>query len=194
MAPSLQRILGRCTVPAVALALVACATAPHSTAPGKSATADAPAHSLPPNPNPNPGPGPGPGPIIARLTPEQATDVTLYAVSLVGTPYTYGGNTPESGFDCSGLIAYVYKSRAGLRAPRTVQALNDWGTALPLAQLCCFPPEASRHTPEFMSAKGALCTPRPAAVTCAWTLSRPVIGRINRPVTVVLEPALARHR
>ena len=129
MAPSLQRILGRCTVPAVALALVACATAPHSTAPGKSATADAPAHSLPPNPNP------GPGPIIARLTPEQATDVTLYAVSLVGTPYTYGGNTPESGFDCSGLIAYVYKSRAGLRAPRTVQALNDWGTALPLAQL-----------------------------------------------------------
>jgi len=122
MAPFLQRTTRRCVLLALALALAACASAPPSSTPGNTR-------------NTLPNTLPSAATIPARLTPEQATDVTLYAISLVGTPYTYGGNTPESGFDCSGLIAYVYKSRAGLRAPRTVQALSDWGTALPLAQL-----------------------------------------------------------
>ncbi len=65
--------------------------------------------------------------IPARLSPELASDVTLYAVGLVGTPYRYGGNTPESGFDCSGLIGHVYQSRAGVATPRTVASLQFWG-------------------------------------------------------------------
>jgi cell wall-associated NlpC family hydrolase len=71
--------------------------------------------------------------IPARLTLEQSNDVTLYAISLVGTPYRWGGNMPESGFDCSGLIGYVYKSRAGVLTPRTVAALTDWGWPVPAA-------------------------------------------------------------
>jgi len=62
-----------------------------------------------------------------RLSIDEANDVTLYAVSLVGTPYRYGGNTPESGFDCSGLIGHVYRSRARIASPRTVAALVNWG-------------------------------------------------------------------
>lgn len=65
--------------------------------------------------------------LAARLAPEQANDVTIYAIGLVGTPYRYGGNTPDSGFDCSGLIGHVYQSRAGVSPPRTVQKLADWG-------------------------------------------------------------------
>lgn len=68
--------------------------------------------------------------MVSRLSPEQAGDVTLYAVGLVGTPYRYGGNTPESGFDCSGLISHVYQSRAGVLPPRTVAKLQNWGTAI----------------------------------------------------------------
>jgi cell wall-associated NlpC family hydrolase len=45
------------------------------------------------------------------------------ALSLVGTPYRYGGNTPESGFDCSGLIGYVFRSSLALVLPRTTDAL-----------------------------------------------------------------------
>lgn len=67
------------------------------------------------------------GEIPSRLTPEQAGDVTIYAIGLVGTPYRYGGNTPQSGFDCSGLIGHVYQTRAQVSAPRTVTKLNGWG-------------------------------------------------------------------
>ena len=68
--------------------------------------------------------------IPARLSPELASDVTLYAVGLVGTPYRYGGNTPDTGFDCSGLIGHVYQSRAGVAPPRTVASMQLWGQSV----------------------------------------------------------------
>lgn len=52
-----------------------------------------------------------------------AEDVLINAIGLVGTPYRWGGNTPESGFDCSGLIGYVYRQAAGVQLPRTTQEL-----------------------------------------------------------------------
>jgi len=36
----------------------------------------------------------------------------------LGSAYRYGGNTPKSGFDCSGLVQYSYR-QAGLTVPRT---------------------------------------------------------------------------
>lgn len=79
-------------------------------------------------------PGSSPYPAAApRLSAEDASDVTIYAISLVGTPYRYGGNTPASGFDCSGLIGHVYKTHANIAAPRTVAALTNWGQQVPAA-------------------------------------------------------------
>lgn len=72
-------------------------------------------------------PGASPVAFASRVSTEQARDVTLHAISLVGTRYRRGGNTPETGFDCSGLIGYVYRNSAGLLTPRTVAQLSDWG-------------------------------------------------------------------
>lgn len=55
--------------------------------------------------------------------PAAANAVLMRAISLVGTPYRYGGNTPEGGFDCSGLVNYVYRDMLDLRLPRTSRDL-----------------------------------------------------------------------
>lgn len=62
-------------------------------------------------------------PTVAAADPAGANAVLMRAIGLVGTPYRYGGNTPESGFDCSGLVAYVYRDVLDLRLPRTSREL-----------------------------------------------------------------------
>lgn len=52
-----------------------------------------------------------------------AEDVLFRALGLVGTPYRWGGNTPDSGFDCSGLIGYVYRDAAGVALPRSTREM-----------------------------------------------------------------------
>ena len=62
-------------------------------------------------------------PQVVPADPAGANAVTLRALSLVGTPYRYGGNTPDSGFDCSGLVNYVYRDMLDLRLPRSSRDL-----------------------------------------------------------------------
>ncbi|HTI81465.1 MAG TPA: C40 family peptidase [Acetobacteraceae bacterium] len=49
----------------------------------------------------------------------EANDILFRAIGLVGTPYRWGGNTPAGGFDCSGLIDYIYRTATGIKLPRT---------------------------------------------------------------------------
>lgn len=62
---------------------------------------------------------------VDAADPVAANAVLMRAIGLVGTPYRYGGNTPESGFDCSGLVAYVYRDMLDLRLPRTSRELSQ---------------------------------------------------------------------
>ncbi|MFP5461408.1 MAG: C40 family peptidase [Gammaproteobacteria bacterium] len=88
--------------------------------------------SLPPT-----GGGRAPGPPEAAtdwtgaLTEDFAREVVFLALSLVDTPYRWGGNTPETGFDCSGLIVHVFRGAAGVALPRTVAQLAAVGRAVP---------------------------------------------------------------
>jgi cell wall-associated NlpC family hydrolase len=40
------------------------------------------------------------------------------ALSLLGTPYRWGGTSPDGGFDCSGLVNYVFRTTLGIELPR----------------------------------------------------------------------------
>ncbi|MES2007372.1 C40 family peptidase [Cupriavidus basilensis] len=62
-------------------------------------------------------------------------EVSIQAMSLVGTPYRYGGNTPDSGFDCSGLVRYVVLRAANVNLPRTTEAMGDRGVPLERSQV-----------------------------------------------------------
>lgn len=55
----------------------------------------------------------------------RSNDVLMRAIGLVGTPYRYGGNTPEGGFDCSGLVDFVFRDAADLWLPRSTRELID---------------------------------------------------------------------
>ncbi|QJP08192.1 C40 family peptidase [Pseudomonas multiresinivorans] len=71
---------------------------------------------------------PAPPPVVrANVAPvyntQAADDVLIRAIGLVGTPYRWGGNTPDSGFDCSGLIGYVYRDATGLMLPRSTREM-----------------------------------------------------------------------
>lgn len=70
-----------------------------------------------------------PAPVVQAPAPAPASgtaeEVLITALGLVGTPYVYGGNTPESGFDCSGLIGYVFRGAAGMALPRTTAQMSS---------------------------------------------------------------------
>jgi len=60
----------------------------------------------------------------------QIRELALHALSLVGTPYRFGGASPDSGFDCSGLVFYVYQRGIGVALPRDTQRLSEVGASV----------------------------------------------------------------
>lgn len=54
----------------------------------------------------------------ARVDPAKRQPVMKNALSYIGTPYRYGGNHPEEGFDCSGFVNYVFNKTAKVQLPR----------------------------------------------------------------------------
>lgn len=68
-----------------------------------------------------------------KLT-ERIGNVMSKAMSLLGTPYVWGGDSTE-GFDCSGLVGYVYRSVLGVDLPRVSRQMATTGQAVERAAL-----------------------------------------------------------
>jgi cell wall-associated NlpC family hydrolase len=55
------------------------------------------------------------------------------ALDQVGEDYKYGGDDPDEGFDCSGLVVYSYRE-AGLKLPRSAAAQRKAGRAIKFSE------------------------------------------------------------
>lgn len=64
-----------------------------------------------------------------------AQDVLMNAFSLSGIKYAFGGKSPETGFDCSGFVKYVFQQAANLSLPHGARAISQLGKAIPQEQL-----------------------------------------------------------
>ena len=58
----------------------------------------------------------------AASTPTVTHPAVAVAKRMLGTPYRYGGASPQRGFDCSGLVYYSF-TQAGMNASRTTKTL-----------------------------------------------------------------------
>lgn len=61
--------------------------------------------------------------------------VVQAGMEAIGTPYVFGGNDPEDGFDCSGLVSFVFKEIAGMDLPRRAIEQRAEGKSVPRADL-----------------------------------------------------------
>jgi len=64
-----------------------------------------------------------------------AQDLASAALDLIGIRYKWGGNSPETGLDCSGLVRYVFQQVTGVTLPRTAKDMSHVGTQVAVSDL-----------------------------------------------------------
>ena len=58
---------------------------------------------------------------------DRAAELGMQAMGLIGINYKRGGNSPETGLDCSGFVRYVFKEAWGANLPRTSAEISRVG-------------------------------------------------------------------
>ena len=66
---------------------------------------------------------------------EQRAEALLQTLLTLGVDYRYGGQTPDSGFDCSGLVAHVFREAYGIELPHNARAQSELGRRVSLSEL-----------------------------------------------------------
>jgi cell wall-associated NlpC family hydrolase len=65
--------------------------------------------------------------VQAERVGSKASDLVVNALGLIGIHYRFGGNTPDAGFDCSGMVRYVFQNALGLDLPRRAEEISRVG-------------------------------------------------------------------
>ena len=66
---------------------------------------------------------------------EGAQGLANRALSLLGVKYKFGGSTPDTGLDCSGLVQYVFQQVTGVTLPRTAKEMSQLGDKVAMDEL-----------------------------------------------------------
>lgn len=70
-----------------------------------------------------------------RSTSAAANEVVLYALGLVNIGYRFGGDNPDSGLDCSGMTAYIFKEAVGITLPHSAAKQSRLGAGVSKSDL-----------------------------------------------------------
>lgn len=65
----------------------------------------------------------------------KAGDVVVGALNMIGVRYRWGGNTPDSGLDCSGFVRYVFQDTLGMALPRRAEEMSRVGEKVRMSEL-----------------------------------------------------------
>ena len=66
---------------------------------------------------------------------DRASNLVTKAGNLIGIRYKYGGNTPEQGLDCSGLVRLVFKDVLDVQLPRTALEISRASEKIEVSEL-----------------------------------------------------------
>ncbi len=66
---------------------------------------------------------------------DRTETVGEYALGMLGIQYKFGGNSPDSGFDCSGLVRYVFAQVTGLSLPHNAAEQSKVGREISMEEL-----------------------------------------------------------
>ena len=81
--------------------------------------------------------GPAPSAIqsLADRALSSAQELAMQAMGLIGIRYTFGGRNPDTGFDCSGLVRYVFDRVTGRSLPHNSYEMARMGTSVGKGEL-----------------------------------------------------------
>ncbi|MGP8475851.1 C40 family peptidase [Burkholderia sp. PR2] len=65
----------------------------------------------------------------------KAGDVVVGALNMIGVRYRWGGNSPDSGLDCSGFVRYVFRDTLGMSLPRRAEEMSRVGEKVSMSNL-----------------------------------------------------------
>lgn len=72
---------------------------------------------------------------VASNVANRAGDLVMNALGLIGVRYRFGGNSPETGLDCSGFVRYVFNDTFGFLLPRRAEEMSRVGTTIDTTEL-----------------------------------------------------------
>jgi len=73
--------------------------------------------------------------VAAQAPRDYGLAAAVEALVTVGARYHYGGSSPDTGFDCSGLVAHVYERAWGIELPRSTAEQRYLGRAVKRSDL-----------------------------------------------------------
>jgi len=117
------------------------------------------------------------------LSSAERDSIVRLALTLIGTPYHFGGASPDVGFDCSGLVTFVL-ARLHVQLPRRAWEQATVGDAIERTQLrpgdlLTFGRDSISHVGIYIGAGEFVHASSVAGRVIVSRLDRPVRGRVR---------------